>query len=87
MTTTKPMKLPQLTLRELFLLVVIAAMGCGWWSHRVTLLREITDLSFEVELLNQQIMLWPKEPGEWIRVAIGESGEERIESGIGPPEF
>lgn len=25
------MKLPQLTLRELFLLVVIAAMGCGWW--------------------------------------------------------
>jgi len=25
------MKLPQVTLRELFLLVVIAAMGCGWW--------------------------------------------------------
>ena len=25
------MKLPQLSLRELFLLVVIAAMGCGWW--------------------------------------------------------
>jgi hypothetical protein len=29
------MKLPQLSLRELFLLVVIAAMGCGWWvDHR-----------------------------------------------------
>ena len=28
------MKLPQLTLRELFLLVVIAAMGCGWWVDR-----------------------------------------------------
>lgn len=28
------MKLPQLTLRELFLLVVIAAMGCGWWVER-----------------------------------------------------
>ena len=25
------MKLPQFSLRELFLLVVIAAMGCGWW--------------------------------------------------------
>lgn len=27
------MKLPQLSLRELFLLVVIAAMGGGWLSH------------------------------------------------------
>jgi hypothetical protein len=24
----------KLTLRELFLLVVIAAMGCGWWLDR-----------------------------------------------------
>lgn len=29
------MKLPRFSLRELFLLVVIAAMGCGWWvEHR-----------------------------------------------------
>jgi hypothetical protein len=28
------MKLPRFTLRELFLLVVIAAMGCGWWVER-----------------------------------------------------
>jgi hypothetical protein len=28
------MKLPQLSLRELFLLMVIAAMGCGWWLDR-----------------------------------------------------
>jgi hypothetical protein len=27
------MKLLQLSLRELFLLVVIAAIGCGWWMH------------------------------------------------------
>jgi hypothetical protein len=27
-------KLPQLTLRELFLLVALAAMGCGWWVDR-----------------------------------------------------
>jgi hypothetical protein len=25
------MKLPGFSLRELFLLVLIAAMGCGWW--------------------------------------------------------
>ena len=25
------MKLPQLSLRELFLLVALVAMGCGWW--------------------------------------------------------
>jgi hypothetical protein len=28
------MKLPQLSLRELFLLVVIVAIGCGWWVER-----------------------------------------------------
>ena len=28
-------KLPRFTLRELFLLVVIAALGCAWWvEHR-----------------------------------------------------
>ena len=32
------MKLPQLSLRELFLLVVIAAMGCGWWVERSRLI-------------------------------------------------
>ena len=30
------MKLPQLSLRELFLLVALAAMGCGWWVDRRT---------------------------------------------------
>ena len=29
------MKLPRFTLRELFLIVIIAAMGCGWWVERV----------------------------------------------------
>ena len=29
------MKLPQLSLRELFLLVALVAIGCGWWvEHR-----------------------------------------------------
>jgi hypothetical protein len=29
------MKLPRFALRELFLLVVIAAMGCGWWREKM----------------------------------------------------
>ena len=28
------MKLPQLTPRDLFWLVALAAMGCGWWVER-----------------------------------------------------
>lgn len=28
------MKLPQLTLRELFLLLALVATGCGWWVDR-----------------------------------------------------
>ena len=38
------MKLPQLTLRELFLLVVIAAMGCGWWVDHSRFRREFYNL-------------------------------------------
>jgi hypothetical protein len=35
------MKLPQLSLRELFLLVALVAMGCGWWvDHRKRAQRE-----------------------------------------------
>ena len=41
------MKLPQLSLRELFLLVVIAAMGCGWWVDRSRLAGDIQTL-FEI---------------------------------------
>jgi hypothetical protein len=35
------MKLPQLILRDLFWLVVVAAMGCAWWVERSKLLTEI----------------------------------------------
>ena len=34
------MKLPQLSLRELFLLVAVVAMGCGWWRDQDRLSRE-----------------------------------------------
>lgn len=42
------MKLPRCTLRELFLLIVIAAMGCGWWVDR-------SRLSAGLERLTQHI--------------------------------
>jgi len=37
------MKLPQLSLRELFLLVALAAMGCGWWVERRSLILTAAD--------------------------------------------
>jgi hypothetical protein len=32
----------KISLRELFLLVALAAMGCGWWIHATQLRRENT---------------------------------------------
>lgn len=46
------MKLPQLSLRELFLLVVIAAMSCGWWRDQARVKRieaELLERSRELE--------------------------------------
>ena len=45
------MKLPQLSLRELFLLVALVAMGCGWWVHARQLRSEMTHL--QTDLLTQ----------------------------------
>jgi hypothetical protein len=49
------MKLPQLSLRELFLLVVIAAMGCGWWLERNRLANRLS--AAETELEKSQLLL------------------------------
>jgi hypothetical protein len=35
------MKLPQLTLRDWFWLVALAAMGCGWWADRRSFQRQL----------------------------------------------
>jgi len=52
-----PMKL---TLRELFLLVVIAAMGCGWWVDRQTITRasaaKLSELVAEVNRLEVEAL-------------------------------
>jgi hypothetical protein len=34
------MKFPQVSLRELFLLVALVTMGCGWWVERQSLSRD-----------------------------------------------
>lgn len=34
------MKLPQLSLRDLFWLIALVAMGCGWWVDRSALRAE-----------------------------------------------
>ena len=37
------MKLPQLSLRELFLPVALVAMGCGWWLDRSLLAEKLRE--------------------------------------------
>jgi hypothetical protein len=65
------MKLPRFSLRELFLLIVIAAMGCGWWrasnSQRET----------------ERLYLWPKQSGDKLKVWVDEAGVEHLELGGG----
>jgi hypothetical protein len=45
------MKVPQFSLRELFLLVVIAAMGCGWWVERRRRTQEAEKHAHDAELI------------------------------------
>ena len=45
----------KLTLRELFLLVVIAAMGCGWWVNRWQLSGMIVQRERIVQFLNDEL--------------------------------
>ena len=52
------MKLPQVSLRELFLLVVIAAMGCGWWVDRSSLHRKNSSLSTTVKQQAGELERW-----------------------------
>lgn len=50
----------KLTLRELFLLVALAAMGCAWWVDR-----------YSKEVHRRQ--LWPTQPGESLEVRVDEA--------------
>lgn len=65
------MKLPRFTLRELFLVVVIAAMGCGWWVEHRSWNRTFLRLHWEADKWKGRAyglardILQPK-PGQWI---------------------
>ena len=50
------MKLPQLSLRELFLIVVIAAVGCGWWVNRAGLRQQLREANEKFEDASKQMM-------------------------------
>ena len=63
------MKLPQLSLRELFLLVALVAMGCGWWMRE-------RQLQSRFDLMNRVLVGWPMEPGEKLEIVMDEQGLE-----------
>lgn len=46
------MKLPQLSLRDLFWLVLVAAMGCGWWVDRTRLKTDAQHLKATIHLIS-----------------------------------
>lgn len=68
------MKLPQLSLRELFLLVALVAMGCGWWVDR-------SRLATALEEWEYRMISWPTQPGSWLKVYVDGGGSERYNSG------
>jgi hypothetical protein len=50
------MKLPQLTLRDLFWLVALVAMGCGWWVESTGLRRQLRDANEKLEEASKRMM-------------------------------
>ena len=79
------MKLPRFTLRELFLLVVIAAMGCGWWVERQRNAPLESRVS-ELMLLAQQHPVRQSHP---VTFAVGNPAmlTQMIQSAISPEEW
>ena len=53
------MKLPQVFLRDLFWLVALAAVGCGWWVRERQLAQERKSLAAERDslLAEKQVLL------------------------------
>jgi hypothetical protein len=45
------MKLPQLSLRDLFWLAALVAMGCAWWMRERHLAREIEESTWAWDLV------------------------------------
>lgn len=45
------MKLPQLSLRDLFWLVLVSAMGLGWWLNRKALVTASDRHEFDIRVM------------------------------------
>lgn len=58
------MKPPQLSLRELFLLLALAAMGCGWWVDHRRLEQELVRVDpSEWQLRAEKLAQYVRESG------------------------
>ena len=79
------MKLPRFTLRELFLLVVIAAMGCGWWVERQRAASLQTEVS-RLKVLAQQETFTKR---HLVPFAVGNPATliQMVKSATGPEEW
>jgi hypothetical protein len=79
------MKLPQLSLRELFLLVVIAAMACGWWRER----QRTAPLESRVSELTLLAQLEPVTQSHAVSFAVSNPATltRMIQSAISPEEW
>ena len=65
------MKLPQLSLRELFLLVALVAMGCGW------LVDHGRQVSFAAHWKGEALKLssWVDQNCNWVNVGLSDENE------------
>jgi hypothetical protein len=66
------MKLPQLSLRDLFWLLLVCALALGWWL-------EHTRFSKTMKQAEERLASWPTKPGEVLKVTIEDNGSETIE--------
>jgi hypothetical protein len=74
------MKLPQLSLRDLFWLVALVAMGCGWWVDRTGLSRsgrnakQFAQIAHElreaIENMGGKAIYWHDEHGDDFGVKV-----------------
>jgi hypothetical protein len=58
------MKLPQISLRELFLLVALTAMGCGWMMQHQHWLRAVDKTTSERDLAERRLDMLVRNLGE-----------------------
>jgi hypothetical protein len=66
------MKLPQLHLRDLFWLVLVVALGCGWWVHQHR-------LNDSLNVTYRDLKWWPTSVGERLEVYVEEQDGEGVE--------